>query len=98
MEVNNWREADAVMREAYVRRLAKLIASLSASACRGCRADHPSQLRHDVCLLRKETLVDRLFEEAVSSIAGSDIVADWQKIVKFCNFVRFIDDRYVGVA
>ena len=42
MEVNNWREADAVMREVYVRRLAILIARLSSSACRGCRADHPS--------------------------------------------------------
>ena len=76
------RDADAVMRELYVRRVAILIARLSTSACYGCIVDHPSQRQHDVCLLQKETLVDRLFEEAVSSIQESDIVTDWRNILK----------------
>ena len=70
------------MRKLYVRRFAILIARLSSNACRGCRVDHPRQLQHDECLLRKETLVDRLFKEAVSSIKRSDIVTAWQNIVK----------------
>ena len=69
------------MRELYLRPLAILIARLSSSACHGCLVDHPSQLQHDVCLLQIETLVDRLLEEAVSSIKHSNIVTDWQNIV-----------------
>ena len=86
------RDADAVMRELYVRRVAKLIARLSTSACYGCIVDHPSQRQHDVCLLQKETLVDRLFEDAVCSLKESDIVTDWQNILKHVT-VDLPDER-----